>query len=234
MTATVVGNGGCETAPFKVHTGVRQGCIIALALFLHLTILHLTSQNLPEGVKLIYRTDNGLFNINRFRAKSKVLTSSIMELQYADDNTLIAHSEADLQNIMDAFAKAYQLLGLGINNRKTQILYQPAPNTPSQAPTIYVDKNPLENVDQFANPGSLLSTRAVIDAEILHRIGCASAAFARLRKRFFENRDIQINTKLLVYQAVVLPTQLYGADSWTTYSKHLPGAIPPVMSLKDP
>ncbi|KAL2090150.1 hypothetical protein ACEWY4_014838 [Coilia grayii] len=223
MTVTVVGNGGCETAPFKVHTGVKQGCVIAPTLFSIFisTILHLTTHNLPEGLKLVYRTDGGLFNINRFRAKSKVLTSSIMELQYADDNALVAHSEADLQGIMDAFARAYQLLGLDINIKKTQILYQPAPDTPSQRPKISVENNALENVDQFMYLGSLLSTKAVIDTEIHHRIGCASAAFARLRDRVFENRDILTKTKLLVYQAIILPTLLYGADSWTTYSRHL-------------
>ncbi len=185
MTATVVGNGGCETAPFKVDTGVKQGCIIAPTLFSTFiaTILHLTSQSLPEGLKFIYRTDGGLFNINRFRAKTKVLTSSIMELQYADDNALVALSEADLQSIMDAFARAYQLLGLDINIKKTQILYQPAPDTHPKVPAIHVDNNTLENVDHFMYLGSLLSTRSDIDAEIHHRIGCASAAFARLRDR---------------------------------------------------
>ncbi|KAM3597096.1 uncharacterized protein V6R79_025895 [Siganus canaliculatus] len=167
----------------------------------------------------MYRTDGGLFNINGFRAKSKVLTSSNMELQYADDKSLVADSEADLQGIMDAFARAYQLLGLDINIKKTQILYQLASDTPSQAPTIYVDNNALENIDQFVYLGSFLSTKAVIGAEIHHRIGCASAAFARLRDRVFENREIRTKTKLMVYEAVILPTLLYGADSWTTYSR---------------
>ncbi|KAJ8402831.1 hypothetical protein AAFF_G00361450 [Aldrovandia affinis] len=134
MTATIVGNSGSETAPFRVDTGVKQGCIIAPTLFAIFiaAILHLTSQNLPEGVKLVYR-----------------------------------------------------------------------------------------NVDHYAYLGSLLSTRAVIDAEIHHHIGCASGAFARLRKRVFEDRDIQTKTKLLAYQAVVLPSLLYGAESWTTYSRHM-------------
>ncbi|KAL2088694.1 hypothetical protein ACEWY4_015593 [Coilia grayii] len=45
MTVTVVGNSGCETAPFKVHTGVKQGCVIAPTLFSIFisTILHLTT-----------------------------------------------------------------------------------------------------------------------------------------------------------------------------------------------
>lgn len=106
--------------------------------------------------------------------------------------------------------------------KKIQILYRLAPDTPSQAPTIYVESNLLQNVDQFAYLVSLLSTRVIaVDTEIYHRIGCAVAAFAKLRKRVFENRDIQTKTKLLVYQAVVLPTLLSGADSRTTYSRHL-------------
>ncbi|KAJ8398995.1 hypothetical protein AAFF_G00416620 [Aldrovandia affinis] len=123
MTATIVGNGGSETAPFRVDTGVKQGCIIASTLFAIFiaAILHLTSQNLPEGVKLMYRTDDRLFNLNRFKAKSKVLTSTIMELQYADDNAVVAYSEADLQSILNAFARAYRLLGLDLNIKKTQI-----------------------------------------------------------------------------------------------------------------
>ncbi|KAM3595647.1 uncharacterized protein V6R79_000528 [Siganus canaliculatus] len=144
-----------------------------------------------------------------------------MEPQYADDNALVADCEADLQGIMDAFARTYQLLGLDINIKKTQILYQPAPDMPSQAPTISVDNNALKNIDQFVHLGSLLFTKAVIDAEIHHRVGCASAAFARLRDRVFENREIRTKTKLMVYEAVILPTLLYGADSWTTYSRLL-------------
>lgn len=42
-----------------------------------------------------------------------------MELQYADDNSLVALSEEDLQCTLDAFAKAYKQLGLAINVKKT-------------------------------------------------------------------------------------------------------------------
>lgn len=63
-----------------------------------------------------------------------------MELQYADDNALVALSEGDLQCIFTAKEK-------------------------------------------------------------------------RLRKRVFENHNLQAKTKLLVYKAVVLPTLLYGSET---------------------
>ncbi len=67
----------------------------------------------------------------------------------------------------------------------------------------------------------ILSSKADIDSEVNHRLSCASGAYARLRRRVFEDQDLSAQTKLLVYRAVVLPTLLYGAESWTTYSRHL-------------
>ena len=40
-------------------------------------------------------------------------------------------------------------------------------------------------------------------------------------KEFLKTEISGVDTKLPVYKAVVLPTLLYGAESWTTYSRHL-------------
>lgn len=131
MSATVLSGSGDETEPFRVDTGVKQGCVIAPTLFSIsiAAILHLTGKHLPQGVKIMCRTDRQLFNINRFRAKGRTTTTSIMELQYVDDDALVALSEGDLQCILVAFTKAYKQLGLNINIKKTQILYQSPPNS---------------------------------------------------------------------------------------------------------
>ncbi len=84
-----------------------------------------------------------------------------------------------------------------------------------------MDNTTLEYVDHFPYLGSILSSKADIDSEVNRRLSCASGAYARLRRRVFEDRDLSAQTKLLVYRAVVLPTLLYGAESWTTYSRHL-------------
>ena len=71
MSATVLTGFGDETEPFRVDTGVKQGCVIAPSLFSIFIagILHLTGNQLPQGVKIMYRTD-GLLNI---RAKDSGL-----------------------------------------------------------------------------------------------------------------------------------------------------------------
>ena len=42
---------------------------------------------------------------------------------------------------------------------------------------------------------------------------------ARLSKRVWENSSLTRRTKILVYQACVLSTLLYGSEAWTTYMR---------------
>ena len=121
---------------------------------------------------------------------------------------------------MTAFAKAYKQLGLAINLKKTQILHQPPPNSNTPL-NISIDNTRLKNVDHFPYLGSLLSSKSTIDKEVPHRLSCARGAYSKLKKRGFEDRDLQSKTKILVYKAVLLRTLLYGSEAWTTYSRHL-------------
>ena len=91
-----------------------------------------------------------LFNMRRLKAKTKVKATSIVYLQYADDCAIAAHTEADLQNTLDAFSEAYQLLGLTVNVTKTKVLFQPAQPLTATAPNIDIEGTILENVDHFA------------------------------------------------------------------------------------
>ncbi|XP_060133875.1 uncharacterized protein LOC132592550 [Zootoca vivipara] len=223
MTATIADNNGSQSEPFTVGPAVKQGCVIAPTLFIIFIamILHLVEGKLPTGVEIIYRTDGKLFNLSRLKAKSKVTVTSVIELQYADDNIVCARSEDDLQTILNIFAEAYEKLGLSLNIKKTKVLHQQVQNNPSAVPQIQLSGVTVENVDHFSYLGSYLSTRANIDAKIQHRLSSVSAVFSRLKCRVFEDRDIRRETEMLVYKAIVLPTLLYACGTWTTYKRHL-------------
>ena len=47
------------------------------------------------------------------------------ELLFAVDSTLVAHSAEMKQKIVDAFSNASKNVGLKINIKKTEVLYQP-------------------------------------------------------------------------------------------------------------
>uniref|UniRef100_UPI00398EE814 PHD finger protein 20-like n=1 Tax=Pristiophorus japonicus TaxID=55135 RepID=UPI00398EE814 len=93
-------------------------------------------------------------------ARSKVVPSSVVGLQYADKACVCANSEAELQAIVNIFTEAYKSMGLTLNIRKTKVLHQPDPATqhcPSP-PVIRIYGTALDNMDHFSYFGSLLET----------------------------------------------------------------------------
>ena len=93
MSVTVAASGN-TTEPFRVRSGVKQGCVIAPTLFSIFisAVLHLAQDHLPPGISINYRTDGGIFNLRRLKAQTKACVASIAELQYADDNVICALS----------------------------------------------------------------------------------------------------------------------------------------------
>ncbi|KAJ8360160.1 hypothetical protein SKAU_G00166850 [Synaphobranchus kaupii] len=105
MTARVT-IGGQESAPFSVHTGVRQGCVLAPVLFniflLCVTkLLHKESED-RRSVAVDFRLDGNLFNIRRFQVTTKLHRERVLELQFADDCALVSHTPQGLQSVLAA------------------------------------------------------------------------------------------------------------------------------------
>lgn len=217
--------GGQESAPFPVCTGVRQGCVLAPVLFnvFLLCVTHLLHKELESssGVAVDYRLDGNLFNTRRLQATTKLSRERVLELQYADDCALVAHSPQDLQAILAVVVKAYSRMGLSVNTTKTEVVCQWSSSTPHTQPSFTIDHKPLTITPSFKYLGSILSEDCSIDSEIQNRIKQASAAFGRLRHRVFQNNNLHLHTKVAVYQAVCITTLLYSCEAWTTYSRHI-------------
>ena len=118
---------------------------------------------------------------------------------------------------MDKFSVACANFGLTISTKKMEVTHQPAPHTSCTEPSISVNGQRLQVVDQFTYLGSTLSRAVTIDAKVNCRIAKASSAFGRLRANVWERRGISLEIKLKVYRAAVLPTFLYGSETWTVY-----------------
>ncbi|KAM6958857.1 rho guanine nucleotide exchange factor 2-like [Aplochiton taeniatus] len=113
MSVPVLSNSGSESESFTVETG-QTGLHHRAYSVCHLHCCHPPiSQDLPQGIQVLY--------LNRFKDKSKVLTTTILELQYVDDkDNVVEHFADDLQCTLNAFAKACRLLGLSLNIKKTR------------------------------------------------------------------------------------------------------------------
>ena len=145
----------------------------------------------------------------------------LQEILFADNCALLAHTEYDIQVMMDSFSEASKLFGLTISLNKTEVLHQPAPNTHPPAPSITVGDAVLSNVNHFKYLGSTVTCDGSLDKEVASWIGKASQSLGRLRTRVLNQHHIRLSTKLKVYNAVVLPSPLYCCKTWTLYCRHI-------------
>ncbi|BHF70894.1 hypothetical protein SprV_0401394700 [Sparganum proliferum] len=228
MMARVTDNGAISEA-FAVTNGVKQGCVLAPTLFslmFSAMLMDAYRDERPPGIRIAYRTDDQLLNQRRMHFQSRVSTTMVHELLFADDCALNTTSEEEMQRSMDLFSAACANFGLVINTQKTVVMHQPppnsaiatAPNAPPP-PQISVNGTQLRVVENFPYLGSTLSRNTKIDDEVANRISKASQAFGRLQSTVWNRHGLQLGTKLKMYKAVILPTLLYGAETWTVYSK---------------
>jgi hypothetical protein len=213
---------GTEDEEFAVSNGVKQGCVLAPTLFSFLFSMMLLSAfcESDPGIQITYRTDGGLFNTQRLKAKTKVNKALVRDLLYADDCAIVAHTADELQTLTDRLSAATKRFGLTISIKKTEVLFQPATGARASMPEIKIDGKALNNADSFTYLGSCLSSTNNLDKEISSRIAKASASFGRLRRRVWNERGLKKVTKCAVYRAVVLSALLYGCESWTLYRRH--------------
>ena len=78
----------------------------------------------------------------------------------------------------------------------------------------------MELINNFTYLGSTVASDNTIDVEINNRIQAASGAFGGLWKCVWSQHGISVSTECKVYKAIVLPTLLYSAETYTLYSRH--------------
>ena len=113
---------GTKSEAFPVTNETKQGCVMAPLLFciIFSAMLQDAFRNCSSGVMIRFRSDGGIFNLQRLKAQTKVSLLLLRELLFAEDCALIAHTEDELQSILNDFARAASRYGLTISIRKTR------------------------------------------------------------------------------------------------------------------
>ena len=134
---------------------------------------------------------------------------------FADDATVMTHTQRELQLLMDHFSQACKDFRLIISLKKTNILGQdiPAP------PVITINDYELKVIHQFMYLGSTITDNLSLDPEIDKRIGKAATTLTHLTSRVWTNPKFTMKMKMAVYNACILSTLLYGIETWTTYAR---------------
>ena len=90
---------------FQIGKGVPQGCILSPCLF------NFYAQYIMRNAGL-----------NEAQARMKIARRNIYHLRYADNTTLVAESEAELEELLLKVKEESEKVGLRLNIQKTKIM----------------------------------------------------------------------------------------------------------------
>ena len=175
FSAQVVHNGQ-KTQPLNMRTGVRQGCLLSPLLSL-------------VALDWVTRTA-----FDRKRGIQWTFTTSLEDLDFADDLALLSHRIQDMRDKTQALEVQSAKVGLKINATKTKLMRIGT----KRGDGVSVAGERVEEVDEFTYLGSIVSKKVGTDKDIQARIGKARQAFAMLRS-IWRSTALTAKTKLRVW-----------------------------------
>ena len=138
----------------------------------------------------------------------KIARRNINNLRYADDTTLMAESEEELNSFSMKVKEESEKVGLNFNIQKTMIMAS-GPITSWQ-----IDGETGETVAAFIFLGSKITADGDCSNEIKRRLLPIRKVMTNLDS-LLKRRDITLSAKVHLVKATVFPGVMYGCESWT-------------------
>ena len=145
------------------------------------------------------------------QAGIKITGRNINNLRYADDTTLIAESEEELESLLMKVKEKSEKVGLKLNIQKTNIMAS-GPITSWEIDGETVET--VETVSDFIFGGSKITADGDCSHEIKRRLLLGRKVMTNLDS-IVKSRDVTLPTKVHLVKVMVFPVVMYGCESWT-------------------
>ena len=142
------------------------------------------------------------------QAGIKIAGRNINNLRYADDTTLMAESEEELNSLLMKVKEESEKVGLMLNIQKMKIMAS-GPITSWE-----IDGETVETVTDFIILGSKITEDGDCSHEIKRRLLLGRKFMTNLDS-VLKSRDITVPTKVCLVKAMVFPVVMYGCECWT-------------------
>ena len=185
---------------FPVKKGVRQGCVMSPWLF------NVYMDRIVREAK------------ERFSGGVKLEESNVQFLLFADDLILVAEREEDVENNLNILDEVMAKWSMKVNWGKTKALVV---KRGGGSCNVSVKGEMVEEVKVMKYLGALFNEEGTCEDEIESRIGATGRTIGALRQEVVDRRELSKTTKLRVYNAIVMPTLLYGSETWTLQKRHM-------------
>src|SRR6476619_5299199 len=135
----------------------------------------------------------------------------IKDVKYADDQGMVANTEAGLQSLMDSLNTTAKHYDIKINIKKTNVMV--VSRNGGEKVNITVEGQSIEQVSKFRYLGSLISADGRCLDDVKTRIGMAKDAFNK-RKELL-TRSFRVDLRKRLVKTLVWPVVLYRCKTWT-------------------
>ena len=143
--------------------------------------------------------------LDEAQAGSKTAGRNINNLRYANDTTLMAESEQELNSLLIKVKEESEKIGLKLNIQKTKIMAS-GPITSWE-----IDG---ETVSDFIFGCSKITADGDCSHEVKRRLLLGRKVMTYLDS-ILNSGDITLPTKVRLVKAMVFPVVMYGCESWT-------------------
>ena len=188
---------------FKVDQGVRQGCTLSPWLF------NVFLDNIVKEAR------------KGFKEGMRLGNETVDVLLFADDMVLVADSEESLQVNLKKLDETLTKWEMKMNWEKTEVMKVGRERGHC---CVAVGDRKLESVEVAKYLGIMISGDGRIEEEIRSRIGKAAKVIGVLNEPVWKQKELSRKTKMKVYNAIVVPTLVYGSETWVL-NKHQESAI---------
>ena len=146
--------------------------------------------------------------LDEAQAGIKIARRNINNLRYADDTTLMAESEEELENLLMKVKEKSEKAGLKLNIQKIKIMAS-GPITSWQT-----DGKQMQTLTDLIFLGSKITAVGNCCHETKRHLPLGRKA-VRNADSISKSRDINLLTKVHLVQAIVFQVVMYGCESWT-------------------
>ena len=170
---------------------VHQGCILSPSLFNLYAECIMRNAGMEEA-----------------QAGIRIAGRNIDNLRYADDTTLMAESEEELESLLMKMKEESEKVGLKLNIQKTKIMAS-GPITSWE-----IDGETMKTVSDFILGGSKVTADGDCSHEIKRHLLLGRKVMTNLDS-ILKSRDITLPTKVRLVKAMVFVVVMYGCENWT-------------------